>query len=249
MKVVVIGGTGLIGRQVVAQLTEQGHETLAAAPNTGVNTITGDGLAEALTGAQVVVDVANSPSFEDQAVFDFFQTAADNLAKAEAVAGIAHHVALSIVGAERVPDSGYMRAKLVQEQIVQSCGVPYTIVRATQFFEFLRAIADSATVAGVVRIPPATIQPMAAADVALAVTAAAIAPPVNNIVEVGGPQRIPFPQLLRDVLAADGDPRSVVGDAHARYFGTELADDSITTGPSAKLGAVTFAQWLEHNHR
>ena len=248
MKVVVIGGTGLIGRQVVADLTGRGHDAVAAAPSTGVDTVTGDGLAAALEGAEVVVDVANSPSFAPADVLAFFETAGRNIAKAESAAGVGHHVALTIVGAERVPDSGYMRAKLAQERVVEQSGVPYTIVRATQFYEFLRAIADSATEDGVVRIPSATIQPMAAADVALAVTDAALAPPVNATVEIAGPERIPFPDLLREVLAADGDPRRVVGDEHARYFGTELDDHSITAAPGARVGTRRFRDWLATNH-
>lgn len=244
MKVVVIGGTGLIGRQVVAHLVERGHDAVAAAPSTGVDTISGAGLAAALAGADVVVDVANSPSFAPEDVLAFFETAGRNLAKEESAAGVGHHVALTIVGAERVPDSGYLRAKVAQERIIQESGVPYTIVRATQFYEFLRAIADSATDDGVVRIPTADIQPMAAADVALAVTDAALAPPVNGTVEIAGPERIPFPDLLRDVLAADDDPRQVVGEEHARYFGAELDDDSITAGSGATLGTVTFRDWL-----
>ncbi|GAB2462305.1 SDR family oxidoreductase [Jatrophihabitans fulvus] len=244
MKVVVIGGTGLIGRQVVDLLVAAGHEAVAAAPSTGVDILTGEGLAESLAGADVVVDVTNSPSFADDDVLAFFQTAGRTIAEAESAAGVRHHVALSIVGADRVPDSGYMRAKVAQEAIVEQSGVPYTIVRATQFFEFLRAIADSATVAGVVRIPDADIQPMAASDVARAVADAAVAAPVGGRVEVAGPERIPFASALSAVLDADGDTRTVVGEPHARYFGTELDDDSITAGPDATLARVTFADWL-----
>jgi uncharacterized protein YbjT (DUF2867 family) len=247
MKVVVIGGTGLIGRQVVANLRDRGHQVLPASPNTGVNTITGEGLDTALAGAQVVVDLANSPSFEDAAVLEFFQTSGRNLLKAEVEAGVAHHVALTIVGADRVPDSGYMRAKVAQEEIIEGAGQPYTIVRSTQFFEFLRAIADSATEGNTVTVPTANLQPIAAKDVAAAVTEFAVADPINGMVEIAGPVAIPFDELIRDVLTADGDPRTVVGEEHARYFGTELTDASITAGPEARLGETTFAEWLAVN--
>jgi uncharacterized protein YbjT (DUF2867 family) len=249
MKIVVIGGTGLIGSRVVRNLRAGGHEALAASPDTGVNTITGEGLDAALTGAQVVVDLANSPSFEDAAVLDFFQTSERNLLKAEVNAGVGHHVALTIVGADRVPDSGYMRAKIAQEELIEAAGQPYTIVRSTQFFEFLRATADAATEGGTVRVPTAELQPIAAEDVAAAVTDVAVSDPVNGVVEIAGPERIRFPDLIRAVLAADNDPRNVEGEEHARYFGTELTDDSITAGPDARLGTTTFAAWLTHNHK
>ncbi|MFL6100517.1 MAG: SDR family oxidoreductase [Actinomycetales bacterium] len=248
MKIVVIGGTGLIGSKVVRNLRARGHEAVAASPDTGVNTITGDGLDAALTGAQVVVDLANSPSFEDAAVLDFFETSGRNLLKAEVNAGIGHHVALTIVGADRVPDSGYMRAKIAQEELIEGAGQPYTIVRSTQFFEFMRATADAATDGSTVRVPTAELQPIAAEDVAAAVTDAALSDPVNGVLEIAGPERIRFPDLMRAVLAADNDSRTVAGDEHARYFGTELTDDSITAGPEARLGATTFATWLAHNH-
>jgi uncharacterized protein YbjT (DUF2867 family) len=249
MKIVVIGGTGLIGRQVVENLRARGHEAVPAAPNTGVDTITGDGLNAALVGAQVVVDLSNSPSFEDTAVLDFFQTSGRNLLSAEAPAGVAHHVALTIVGADRVPDSGYMRAKLAQEELIKESGRPYTIVRSTQFFEFLRAIADSATEGDTVRVPSADLQPIAAKDVAAAVTEVAVSEPVNGVIEIAGPEKIKFPELIRRVLDADNDPRKVVGEEHARYFGTELTDTSITAGPDARLGKTNFAEWLADDRK
>jgi uncharacterized protein YbjT (DUF2867 family) len=220
-----------------------------ASPNSGVNTITGEGLDAALAGAQVVVDLANSPSFEDAAVLEFFQTSGRNLLKAEVNAGVGHHVALTIVGADRVPDSGYMRAKLAQEELIKTAGLPYTIVRSTQFFEFMRATADSATDGDTVRVPSANLQPIAAKDVAAAVTEAAVSDPVNGVIEIAGPEKIKFPELIRAVLAADNDPRKVVGEEHARYFGTELTDTSITPGPDAHLGKTSFAEWLAHNRK
>lgn len=249
MKLVIIGGTGLIGSQVVQNLRARGHEAVPASLDTGVNTITGDGLDAALAGAQVVVDVANSPSFEDAAVLEFFQTSGRNLLNAEEKAGVGHHVALTIVGADRVPDSGYMRAKLAQEELIKRAGRPYTIVRSTQFFEFMRAIADSATDGDTVRVPAANLQPIAAKDVAAAVTEVAVSDPVNGVVEIAGPQTIKFPELIGGVLAADNDPRKVVGEEHARYFGTELTDTSITAGPDARLGKTSLAEWLAHNRK
>jgi uncharacterized protein YbjT (DUF2867 family) len=249
MKIVIIGGTGLIGSQVVQNLRARGHEAVPASPNTGVNTITGEGLDAALAGAQVVVDVANSPSFEDAAVLEFFRTSGRNLLKAEVDAGVGHHVALTIVGADRVPDSGYMRAKLAQEDLIKRAGQPYTIVRSTQFFEFMRATADSATDGDTVHVPSANLQPIAATDVAAAVTEVAVSDPVNGVIEIAGPEKIKFPELIRGVLAADNDPRKVVGEEHARYFGTELTDTSLTAGPDARLGKTSFAEWLAHNHK
>lgn len=248
MRIVIIGGTGLIGSQVVQNLRARGHEAVPASPNTGVNTITGEGLDAALSGAQVVVDVANSPSFEDAAVLKFFQTSGRNLLKAEVNAGVGHHVALTIVGADRVPDSGYMRAKLAQEELIKRAGLPYTIVRSTQFFEFMRAAADSATDGDTVRVPSANLQP-AAKDVAAAVTEVAVSAPVNGVIEIAGPEKIKFAELIRGVLAADNDPRRVVGEEDARYFGTQLTDTSITAGPDARLGKTSFAEWLAHNHK
>lgn len=249
MKIVVVGGTGLIGSKVIEDLRARGHEALAASPSTGVNTVTGQGLDAALAGAQVVVDLANSPSFEDAAVLEFFQTSGRNLLEAEARAGVGHHIALTIVGADRAPDSGYMRAKIAQEQLIQAAGVPYTIVRATQFFEFLRTIADAATEGGAVRVPSAALQPIAADDVAAEVSDVAVSAPVNGIIEIAGPAAIGFAELIRDVLAADNDPRTVVGDEQARYFGTKLTDATITAGPDAHLGGTTFAEWLAVNRR
>ncbi len=249
MKIVIIGGTGLIGSQVVNNLRERGHEVVPAAPNTGVNTITGEGLDAALAGARVVIDVANSPSFEDDAALEFFQTSGRNLLKAEANAGVGHHVALTIVGADRVPDSGYMRAKVAQEELIKRGGRPYTIVRSTQFFEFMRATADSATDGDTVRVPSANLQPIAARDLATALTEVALSDPVNGVIEIAGPEKIKFPEVMRTLLAADDDPRKVVGEKHARYFGTELTDTSITAGPDARLGKTGFAEWLVHNHK
>jgi uncharacterized protein YbjT (DUF2867 family) len=249
MKIVIIGGTGLIGSQVVQNLRARGHEAIPASPNSGVNTITGEGLDTALAGAQVVVDLANGPDFSDAAILEFFQTSGRNLLKAEVAAGVGHHVALTIVGADRVPDSGYMRAKLAQEELVEGAGQPYTIVRSTQFFEFMRAAADAGTEGDTVRVPAAEIQPIAAKDVAAAVTDVAVSDPVNGMIEIAGPERIKFPELIRTLLAADNDPRKVVGDEHARYFGTELTDSSITADPGAHLATTTFAEWLAVNRK
>lgn len=244
MKIVVMGGTGLIGRKVVADLTERGHEAIAASPRTGVDVITGGGVKEVLEGAQVVVDVLNSPSFEDQAVLDFFRTSTATMLAAEAGAGVEHHVAVSIVGADRLPDGGYLRAKVAQEELIEAGEVPYTIVRATQFFEFLRPIADTATEENVVRVSPAKFQPIAADDVARFVAETALAAPVDGRIEIAGPEQIGLDVLLRTVLEADGDPREVVADVHARYFGTELTDTSLVPHGPARIGAVRFADWL-----
>ena len=244
MKIVVIGGTGLIGAKLVARLREAGHDTLAASPNSGVNTLTGEGLAAALAGAQVVVDVANSPSFEDKAVLEFFETAGNNLVKAEAEAGVGHHVALSVVGTERLAESGYMRAKIAQERIIKASAVPYTIVHATQFFEFLGAIAQSGTVAESVHLSPDWIQPIASDDVAAGMFKAALGKPLNATVEIGGPERFRLSELVRRYLAARKDPRKVVEDSHARYFGAELKNGALLPGPGAHLAATTFEQWM-----
>ncbi len=244
MKIVVIGGTGRLGSEVVARLREHGHEATPAAPSLGVDTITGEGLADALVGAAAVVDVSNSPSFEDQAVLDFFTTSTRNLLAAEAEAGVGHHVALSVVGADRLPASGYLRAKVAQERLVETSGVPYSIVRATQFFEFLNAIADAATEGDTVRVPPALIQPLAAADLAQAVGRIAVGPPLNRTVEVAGPHAFGMDELLRNGLRARHDPRHVVADPTARYFGTTLERRSLLPGDGARITETHLTDWL-----
>jgi uncharacterized protein YbjT (DUF2867 family) len=244
MKIVVIGGSGLIGSNLVSRLRQKGHEVVAASPNTGVNTITGEGLAAALAGAQVVVDVANSPSFEDKAVLEFFQTSGRNLLAAEAAAGVGHHVALSVVGADRLPQSGYLRAKVVQEKLIQASKIPYTILRATQFFEFIGRIADSAADGDVIRLPPALLQPIAADDVAAALADLAVGRPLNGTVEVAGRDARPLDKLARTLLSARGDKRRVIADAHARYYGTELDDRSLTPGEHPQFGPTRFDDWL-----
>jgi uncharacterized protein YbjT (DUF2867 family) len=244
MKIVVIGGTGLIGSKLVNQLREHGHEAVAAAPNTGVNTLTGEGLAEALEGAAVVVDVSNSPSFEEAAVRDFFTTSTKNLLTQAAAAGVKHYVALSVVGTERIPDSPYLRAKNAQEVLIKNGGIPYTIVHATQFFEFVNRIADEATVGSTVRVPPVLIQPMAADDVATALGKIAVGSPVNGTVDVAGPQQLRFEELIRTGLSARNDPREVVVDPHARYFGAELAERALVPAGEARLGEIRFQDWL-----
>jgi uncharacterized protein YbjT (DUF2867 family) len=244
MKIVVIGGTGLIGSKLVEKLRKDGHEPLAAAPNTGVNTLTGEGLAEALEGAQVVVDVANAPAWDDAAVLDFFQTSSRNLLAAEAAAVVGHHVALSVVGTDRFPESGYFRAKVAQEETVKAATVPYTILRATQFFEFIGRVADSGTEGNTVRLSPALVQPEAADDVAAALAAVAVEAPVNGIVELAGPERLRLDELARRVLKANNDPRQVTADVHARYFGAELDDQSLTPGYDARLAPTRFEDGL-----
>jgi uncharacterized protein YbjT (DUF2867 family) len=247
MKFVVIGGSGLIGGKLVHLLRAAGHEAVPASPATGVNTITGEGLAAALDGAQVVVDVANSPSFEDAAVLEFFQTSAGNLLDAARTAGVAHVVALSVVGADRLPDSGYLRAKVAQEAIVTAGGVPFTIVRATQFYEFSHAIAQSAVDGDTLRLSPALFQPVAADDVAATLADVAQAAPVNGIVELAGPEPVRMDEHIRRFLAAhEGtEPiQDVTTDPHARYFGTELDDSSLTPGPNPRLGTIHFVDWL-----
>src|SRR5262245_58467643 len=244
MKLVIIGGTGLIGSKLVARLREHGHEALPASPDTGVNTLTGEGLAEVLQGASVVVDVSNSPSFEESAVMAFFTTSTRNLLKYAAGAGVRHYVALSVVGTERIPDSPYLRAKNAQETLIKGGGIPYSIVHATQFFEFVKRIADEATVGTTVRLPPVLIQPMAAEDVAKAVGRIAVGAPVNGTVEVAGPQQFRFDELIRQGLAAYHDTREVVADPHARYFGAELGERSLIPWGEARLGAIRFEEWL-----
>jgi uncharacterized protein YbjT (DUF2867 family) len=244
MKIVVIGGTGLIGSKLVAKLREDGHKALAASPDTGVDTITGEGLAEALEGADVVVDVANAPVWEDAAVLDFFRTSTRNLMAADAAAGVKHHVALSVVGTDRLPDGGYMRAKLAQEEVIENGSVPYTILRATQFFEFMGRVADSSTEGDTVRIPPVFVQPESADDVAEALRDVAESDPVNGIVELGGPEQFRFDDLIRRVLTAKNDPRQVTADVHARYFGSELDEHSLTPGSDARIAPTRFEDWL-----
>lgn len=247
MKIVVIGGTGLIGSKVVEKLTAHGHQVLAAAPNTGVDTISGNGLDEALSGAEVVVDVSNSPSFDGELAMDFFQTAGRNLARAEIRAGVRHHVALSVVGTERLQAMGYFRAKLAQEAQIMETPVPYTLVRATQFFEFLRGIAQSATQDGtVVRLPHAQFQPMAADDVAAAVAAAALGPPANRIIEIAGPEPFYMDEIAAGVLAYDQDPRTVVTDPDAPYFELKLQNGMLMPGQGVRLGSTAFDWWLTH---
>jgi uncharacterized protein YbjT (DUF2867 family) len=244
MKIVVIGGTGLVGSKVVSNLRQKGHEVIAAAPNTGVNTITGEGLTEALAGAQIVIDVANSPSFEDEAVLNFFKTAGRNLAAAERIAGVRHHIALSVVGTDRLPESGYLRAKFAQEELIRASGIPYTIIRSTQFFEFLGGIAQSATDGQSVHLSPAHLQPIASDDVAALVTKVATMAPANGVIELAGPERIGLDDLVRRYFAAKRDPREVVTDIHARYFGTELNDKSLTPGDNPHIGPTSFETWL-----
>jgi uncharacterized protein YbjT (DUF2867 family) len=244
MKIVVIGGTGLIGSKVVTNLRQKGHEVIAASPNTGVNTITGEGLAEAVAGAQVVIDLANSPNFADDAVMAFFKTSGRNLMAAEKAAGVRHHIALSVVGSDRLPDSGYLRAKLAQEALIKASGIPYTIIRSTQFFEFLGGIAQSATDGQTIRLSPAHLQPVASNDVAALVTRVAAMAPLNGIIELAGPERIGLDDLVRRYLAAKHDPRKVVTDIHARYFGAELNDKSLTPGDNPHIGSTSFEAWL-----
>jgi len=247
MKIVVIGGSGLIGTKLVNNLRQHGHEVLAASPASGVNTITGEGLAEALEGAQVVVDVANSPSFEDKAVLEFFKTSSRNLLAAEVAAGVGHHVALSVVGTDRLPQSGYLRAKMAQEDLIKASKVPYTILRSTQFFEFLGSIAQSATDGQTVHLPPARIQPVASDDVAAALADIALGAPANGTIELAGPEQFRFDELIRRYLSATGDSRTVIIDVHARYFGTELDDQSLTPGDNPRLGTIRFEDWLRQS--
>jgi len=244
MKIVVVGGSGLIGSNVVRRLRRDGHETVAASPGSGVNTITGEGLARALEGAQVVIDVANSPSFDDGAVLQFFETSSRNLLAAEAQAGVEHHLALSVVGTDRLPQSGYFRAKVAQEKLIQASRIPYTILRATQFFEFVGSIIEAASERDGIRLSPALIQPIAADDVAAALADLAVGTPLNGIVEIAGPDRFPLDELARKFLAARADSRQVIADVHARYFGSELNDRSLVAGDSPRIGPTRFQNWL-----
>ena len=244
MKIVVIGGSGLIGSKLVAKLEERGHDALPASPNTGVNTLTGEGLAEAVAGASVVVDVSNAPSFEDAAVLEFFDTSTRNLLAAEAAAGVGHHVALSVVGTERLTESGYFRAKLAQEQLIEESSIPYSIVRATQFYEFLDRIAADATDAGTVRLPPALIQPMAADDVAGALSRVCVGTPVGGIVEVAGPESFRLDELIRARLRASGDAREVIADPQAAYFGITPGERTLLPGDDAQIAETSYEHWL-----
>ena len=246
MKIIVIGGTGLIGSKLVKRLREHGHEAVAASPNTGVNSITGEGLKEAMSSAQVVIDLANSPSFEDKAVLNFFETSGRNLLAAEATAGVRHHVALSIVGDDR-SDNGYFRAKIVQENLIKNSGIPYTIIRSTQFLEFLSGIVASATDGNIVRIAPGLFQPIAAEDVAASVADTALAAPRNGIVEIAGPERAPFDEFVARYLKAIGDPRKVLSDPEARYFGGRVEERSLVPLGEARLGRIGFDEWLRRS--
>jgi uncharacterized protein YbjT (DUF2867 family) len=243
-KVVIIGGTGLIGSKLVARLAEHGHEAIAASPNSGVNTLTGEGLAEVLVGAQVVVDVSNSPSFEDKAVLDFFTTSTGNLLAAEKTAGLGHHVALSVVGTERLSESGYFRAKMAQEKLIRESGMPYSIVHATQFFEFVKSIADSATDGNTVRLSHALVQPIAADAVASAVARTAVGKPINGTIEIAGPEQFGLDELIRKGLSFRGDPREVVADPEARYFGARLDERALLPGADALILDPRFEDWL-----
>jgi uncharacterized protein YbjT (DUF2867 family) len=247
MKIVVIGGSGLIGTKLVNRLRQNGHDVVAASPNSGVNTITGEGLAEALAGAQVVVDVANSPSFEDRAALEFFETSGRNLLAAEAAAGVGHHVALSVVGTDRLLENGYFRAKMAQEKLIKASKIPYTILRSTQFFEFVSGIAQSGTVGQTVHVSPALVQPIASDDVAAALADVTVGAPVNRTVEVAGPERVRLDELVGRFLRATQDPREVVTDVHARYFGAELNDQSLTPGDNPRIGSTRFEDWLSRS--
>jgi len=249
MKIVVIGGTGLIGSKVVTNLSAHGHDAVPASPGTGVNTLTGEGLAGALAGADVVVDVSNSPSFEDAAVLGFFETSTRNILGAEAAAGAGHHVALSVVGTERLAESGYMRAKIVQEKLIKNSSIPYTIVHATQFFEFAVRMADEASDGGTVRVPPVLIQPIAAEDVAAALCNVALAASVNTTIEIAGPQPLRFADFVRERLRSVGDHRVVIADPQARYFGARLSERDLLPGDGAQLGPTRFDDWLSQQPR
>ena len=247
MKIVVIGGSGLIGSKLVKNLRQLGHEVVAASPSSGVNTITGEGLAEALAGAQAVVDVTNSPSWEDKAVLEFFETSTRNLLAAEVAAGVRHHVALSVVGTERLLQSGFFRAKMAQEDLIKASKFPYTIVRSTQFFEFVNGIAQSATDGQTVRLSPALVQPIVSDDVADALAEVTLGAPVNGTIEIAGPERLRLDELVRRFLSAKQDARQVVADVHARYFGIDLNDQSLTPGDNPRIGPTRFEDWLSRS--
>ena len=247
MKIVVIGGTGLIGSRLVKKLREHGHEALAASPNTGVNSVTGEGLRDALKGSSVVVDVTNSPSWEDAAVLKFFETSTRNLLASEAAAGVGHHVALSVVGTERLLESGFFRAKFAQENLIKASSIPYSIVRATQFFEFVKSIGDFSTDGNKVLLPPALIQPMAADDVASAVGRIAMGSPLNGTVEIAGPERFRLDELVRLDLAARKDPREVITDPHGRYYGIQVTERALVPEDNAQLGQTHFKDWLSQS--
>ncbi|HEX7894359.1 MAG TPA: SDR family oxidoreductase [Terriglobales bacterium] len=244
MKIVVIGGTGLIGSKLVNKLKEQGHQAIAAAPNTGVNTLTGEGLADVLKGASVVVDVSNSPSWDDAAVMNFFETSTRNLLSQETAAKVGHHVALSVVGTDRLSESGYFRAKIAQEDLIRKSSIPYTIVHATQFFEFLKGLADISTVDGKVHLPPVLFEPMSADDVASGVARVAVGPPVNGIVEIAGPEQFRVDDLVRRRLVSLKDPREIVADPNARYGGAKVSEKTLLPGKNARLGETRFDVWL-----
>lgn len=244
MKITVLGGNGLIGSRLVQRLQQMGHEVVAASLASGVNVLTGEGLAEAMTGAQVVVDVTNSPSFEDKAVLDFFAISGNNITAAEVKTGVKHHVALSVVGTERLPESGYLRAKMAQEELIKASPIPYTILHSTQFFEFLGAIAQSGTVGETIHLPPAHFQPIASDDVVAALADVVVGPPVNGIVEVAGPEPVSMAGLVAEFLRKTGDPRPVVADVNARYFGAVLNDHSLTPGENPRLGTINFETWF-----
>lgn len=248
LKIVVIGGSGLIGKKVVKDLRERGHEVVAASPSSGVSTITGEGLAEALKGAQVVVDVANAPAWEDKAVLEFFESSGRNLLAAEATAGVGHHVALSVVGTDRLLASGYFRAKMAQEDLIKASPIPYTIVRATQFFEFVSGIAQSATEGETVRLPPAMMQPIVSDDVAVAMANVALEQPLNGTIDLAGPERIRMDELVRIYLSAKQDARTVTTDPGAKYFGVAVNDQSLTPGANPRLGATHFKDWLKSSN-
>jgi uncharacterized protein YbjT (DUF2867 family) len=246
MKIVVIGGTGLIGSRLVPRLRESGHDAVAASPQTGVNTLTAEGLSWVLEGAQVVVDVSNAPNWEDDAVMHFFQTSTRNLLAAEAAARVGHHVALSVVGTDRLSETGYFRAKIAQEQLIKASSIPYSIVHATQFFEFMEGIADAASDGNVVRLPPALIQPMAADDVASGVTQVAVGAPLNGVVEIAGPDQFRLDELIRGVLKAQNDPRQVISDAEARYYGIAPSERTLLPADDARLGKIHFDDWFRN---